>query len=264
MYNHHPPQFLCYSIHEYLQERGMFMFRLAVCDDDLHCLTHMISLLEEYRLVSPFKLEYASFHNGIELASVLEHGKHFDIYCLDIVMPGFDGIELGKEIRDHDKSAQIIYFTSSPEFAFDSYSVKAADYVLKPLSKETLFSVLNEVLEQMEQKEETSITVKDAQGIQKILLSNLVYAEAMGRKVLYHLSSGRVLECFAKFSEVCNTLSSNNCFIKSHRSYIVNMNYINTIETTEITLQTNTSIPIAQGKNKEIKECYLMFQMERT
>ena len=239
------------------------MFRLAICDDEASSLAHMISLMEEYRLVSPFRFEYASFHNGLELASVLEHGKHFDIYCLDIVMPGFDGIELGKEIRDFDKSAQIIYFTSSPEFALDSYSVKAADYVLKPVTKETLFSVLNNVLEQMEQQEEASITVKSNQGIEKILLSNLVYAEAMGRKVLYHLSSGRTLECSSRFSEVCDTLLKYHFFIKSHRSYVVNMNYINTIENTEITLQIPDIIPIAQGKGKEIKDGYLAFQMER-
>ena len=178
-------------------------------------------------------------------------------------MPGFNGIELGKEIRDYDKSAQIIYFTSSPEFALDSYSVKAANYILKPITKETLFSVLNDVLEEVEHKEEFSITVKDIQGIQKILLSNLVYAEAMGRKVLYHLASGRTVECSSRFSEVCDTLLEYHFFIKPHRSYVVNMNYINTIENTEITLQILDIIPIAQGKSKEIKDGYLAFQMER-
>ena len=239
------------------------MFRLAVCDDDNSSLILMLSLIEEYRLVSPFHFEYASFHNGLELASVLEHGKHFDIYCLDIVMPGFDGIELGKEIRNYDKSAQIIYFTSSPEFALDSYSVKAANYILKPITREKLFSTLNEVLEHMKHMEETAITVKDNQGIHKILLSNLVYAEAMGRKVIYHLNSNRTLECSIRFSEVCNTLLEYSYFIKPHRSYIVNMNYINTIENTEITLQIPATIPIAQGKGKEIKDFYLEFQMKR-
>lgn len=239
------------------------MFRLAICDDEIHSLAHMISLIEEYRSISPIHLEYASFHNGIELASVLEQDKHFDIYCLDIVMPGFDGIQLGKEIREHDKSAQIIYLTSSPEFALDSYSVKAANYILKPISKETLFSTLTDVLEQMEQKEDASITVKDIHGIQKILLSNLVYVEAMGRKVLYHLTSGRILECTTRFSQVWDTLSEHSFFMKPHRSYIVNMNYINTIENTEITLQIPDTIPIAQGKTKEIKDCYLTFQMDR-
>lgn len=239
------------------------MLRLAVCDDDSRSLTHMISLLKEYQIVSHFHIEYTTFHNGLELVSVLEHGKHFDIYCLDIVMPGFDGIELGKEIRNFDKSAQIIYFTSSPEFALESYSVKAANYILKPVTREKLFSALTEVMEEIEHSEETSITLKDNLGIQKILLSNLVYAEAMGRKVLYHLNSGRILECSIRFSEVCNTLLEYPYFMKPHRSYVVNMNYINTIENTEITLQFPDVIPIAQGKGKEIKDFYLSFQMKR-
>ena len=103
----------------------------------------------------------------------------------------------------------------------------------------------------------------DLQGIQKILLSSLVFAEAMGRKVQYHLSSGRVIECAGKFSEVCESLLIHSCFIKPHRSYVVNMSYISTIENTEITLQNSATIPVAQGKSKEIKECYLAFQMER-
>lgn len=239
------------------------MFRLAICDDDTSSLAHMISLIEEYRLVSPYHLEYASFHNGMELASVLEHGKHFDIYCLDIVMPGFDGIRLGKEIREYDKSARILYFTSSPEFALESYSVHAANYILKPFSKENLFEALNDVLEKIKHKEGDSLTIKTPQGIEKILLSNLAYAEAMGRKVLYCLNSGRIIECSSKFSEVCDTLLEHDYFIKPHRSYVVNMNYINTIENTEITLQIPHSIPIAQGKGKEIKDYYLAFQMKR-
>ena len=239
------------------------MFRLAICDDDPHALTQMVSLIEEFLSSSPFQLEYSSFHSGLELASILEQGNHFDIYCLDIVMPGFDGIKLGKDIRKYDKSAQIIYFTSSPEFALESYSVRASNYILKPVTREKLFSTLTDVLEQMESKKVASLTVKDNQGLQTILLSNLVYVEAMGRKVLYHLVSGRCLECSLRFSEVCNTLSEYNFFVKPHRSYVINMHYINTIENTEITLQPSGSIPIAQGKGKEIKEIYLNFQMQR-
>lgn len=239
------------------------MFRLAVCDDDSHSLAHMISLVEEYRIVSPFSFKYVSFHNGMELISVLEQGEHFDVYCLDIVMPGFDGIQLGKEIREFDKSAQILYFTSSPEFAYESYSVHASNYVLKPVSKENFFKVLNEVMEQMVHTEEAFITVKTTHGIEKILISNLVYAEAMGRKVLYHMISGRSLECSSRFSEVCDTLLGFDFFIKTHRSYVINMNYINTIENAEIILQTSDTLPIAQGKVKEIKDLYLAFQMKR-
>ena len=104
--------------------------------------------------------------------------------------------------------------------------------------------------------------MKSNAGIQKIVLSNLVYLEVIGRNVLYHLISGRVVECSEAFASVCDNLLKYNCFIKTHRSYLVNMQYVDTIENHRIILQTNTSVPIAQGNSKEIKQRYLAFQME--
>ncbi|WP_313527443.1 LytR/AlgR family response regulator transcription factor [Anaerotignum sp.] len=238
------------------------MLKLALCDDNIDDLSNMVSLIEEYRKRNNVEYEYSVFHNGFELIPILEKGNSFDIYCLDIIMPSFTGIALAKEIRMFDKNAQIIFFTSSPEFALESYSVNAINYVLKPVTKEKIFFTLTDVLERMEKKQGTSIVVKSNDGIQKILLSNLVYVEAMGKKVVYHVNSGRTIECTEQFSVVCENLIKEGFFIKSHRSYLVNMGYIDTICNTEMTLQTTSSIPIAQGKTKEIKERYLAFQME--
>lgn len=238
------------------------MLKLAICDDNIDELSHLVSLIEEYRAVKQTEYKYAVFHNGFELLPILEKGGCFDIYLLDIIMPGFSGIDLGKEIRVFDQNAQIVFLTSSPEFALDSYSVKAINYVLKPITKEKLFFTLNDVLEHVEREQEAAIVVKSSDGLQKILLSKLTFVEAMGRKTFYHLASGRVIECSLQFSAVCEELSKQSCFIKPHRSYLVNMSYIDTITSTEIILQTFSSIPIAQGRAKEIRGRYLAFQME--
>ena len=239
------------------------MLQIAVCDDNIDELSNMVRLINIYKKSRNFNCEYAVFSNGFELVSTLEKGKRFDIYCLDIIMPGFTGIDVAKEIRSFDKTAPILFFTSSPEFALESYSVKAINYILKPISKEKLFITFDELLEQIkEKKDEISIIVKSIEGIQKILISNLVFAEVIGRNVLYHLRSGKVVECTEPFSPVCDNLIKYRCFMKPHRSYIVNMQYIDTIENHQITLQTISSVPIAQGKSREIKQKYLNYQME--
>ena len=179
------------------------------------------------------------------------------------MMPGFTGIDVAKEIRTFDKTAPILFFTSSPEFALESYSVKAINYVLKPISKEKLFFTFDELLEQIKvEKEEAAVIVKSNEGIQKILISNLVFAEVIGRNVLYHLRSGKVVECTEPFSSVCDNLLKYVCFIRPHRSYLVNMQYVDTIENHQMTLQTLSSIPVAQGKARGVKERYLNYQME--
>ena len=239
------------------------MLQIAVCDDNIDELSNMVQLIDLYRTSRHLNCEHAVFPNGFELISALEKGKRFDIYCLDIMMPGFTGIDAAKEIRTFDKTAPILFFTSSPEFALESYSVKAINYVLKPISKEKLFFTLDEVLEQIKAKEEEdAVIVKSNEGIQKILISNLVFVEVIGRNVLYHLRSGKVIECTEPFSSVCDSLLKYGCFIKPHRSYLVNMQYVDTIENHQITLQTLSAVPVAQGKAKEIKQQYLNYQME--
>lgn len=200
------------------------MLRLAICDDDADELSKMVCLIEEYRTGSCVKYDYTVFHNGIELMAVLEKGEQFDIYCLDIIMPGFTGIALAKEIRTLDKNAQILFFTSSTDFALESYSVKAVNYVTKPVTREKLFNALTDVLELTENRQESSVVVKSSEGLQKILLSNLVFVEAMRKRVVYHVVSGRTIECTDQFSIVCEHLLKEGCFVKPHRSYLVNMN----------------------------------------
>lgn len=236
--------------------------KIAICDDDIDELSHMSALVEEYRKVNHIQYEYTAFHNGFELISVLEKGHTFDIYCLDIIMPGFSGISLAKEIRTFDKTAQIIFFTSSPDFALEGYSVQAVNYVLKPVTKEKLFFTLTDVLERMNHEQGAHIIVKSNAGLQKILLSNLAYAEAMGKKVLFHLILGDIIECTEQISVVHKDLITTGRFVQPHRSYLVNMEYIDSIGKSEISLQNGASIPIAQGKSKEVKKSYLTFQME--
>ena len=88
------------------------MLQIAVCDDNIDELSNMVQLINLYRVSKNYNCEYAVFSNGFDLVSALEKGKRFDIYCLDIIMPGFTGIDVAKEIRTFDKTAPILFFTS--------------------------------------------------------------------------------------------------------------------------------------------------------
>lgn len=239
------------------------MLHIAVCDDNVDDLSNMIELIDLYRTSRYLNCEYAVFSNGLDLISALEKGEQFDIYCLDIMMPGFTGIDAAREIRSFDKRASIIFFTSSPEFALEGYSVRAVNYILKPVSEEKLFATFDELLDRIKfEKEEDTIIVKSKEGVQKIVLASLVFVEVIGRNVLYHLWSGKVIECREAFAPVCDQLMKYEVFMRPHRAYLVNMQYINTIDKHNISLQTLALIPIAQGKAKEMKQQYLTYQME--
>ena len=144
----------------------------------------------------------------------------------------------------------------------DSYTVKASDYLLKPVQKKRFFAALDDILEQKEQLLEKSIVVKSTIGVHKILLSRLMYVEAFNRRVVYYLPNGEQLECTERFSQVCDNLMKNPEFILPHRSFLVNMNFIRSIAGNDMTLANGMVIPLAQRRITEIKKHYLAFQME--
>lgn len=234
--------------------------KIAICEDNRNELAYIASILDRYQKERNTVLSYKAFHSSIELASTAVGS--YDLYILDIIMPVMNGIDLAREIRSYDKAASIIFLTSSPEFAVDSYTVKATNYLIKPICPDKLFCALDDIWNQKEQEQEKYIVIKSDIGIRKIFLSNLIYAEAQIRKVIFYLQNGEQLECVSRFSDISNELLKNANFMRPHRSYLLNMSYISTIGTIGIQLQNGVVIPLAQRRLSEIKEHYLSFQME--
>lgn len=235
--------------------------KIAICDDDSYELNMLKELLNNYEASTDISLTVKYYNSSVELASIAEFEK-FDIYLLDIIMPVMNGLELAKEIRLFDKAAPIIFLTSSCEFAVDSYEVKAFNYLLKPVNKERLYNTLNELIELFYKEQISNIIIKNNSGIHKIRTSDIIYAEALNRKVTIYQRNNEHIVSTDAFSSICNMLIVHKEFLLPHRSYIVNMNYINAINNNEIHLNNSKTIPLAQRRVSEIKKQYLNFQME--
>ena len=112
------------------------MIKIAFCDDDMEVLHQMNELLDRYRAERNEDITYAAFQSPFELLTEIEKGIRPDILFLDVVMPGQNGMDVAKEIRQYDTNMKIIFLTSSPEFAVESYSVGAYFYQLQPIWEE--------------------------------------------------------------------------------------------------------------------------------
>ena len=235
--------------------------KIAICDDNEAELNRIKDLLELYAATAGQNFFIKCFTSSVELASTVEFEK-FDIYFLDIIMPVMDGINLAREIRSFDKSSPVIFLTSSPEFAVESYTVKAFNYLLKPVDKNALYNTIDDILETFHKERHDTFIIKNNSGIHKIYLSDIVYAEALNRKVILNLKNNEQIVSTDVFSSICDTLMAHKEFALPHRSFIVNMNYIRTIDTVRILLNNDKTIPVAQRRVSDIKKQYLDFQME--
>lgn len=179
--------------------------KIAICDDDKNELFRILSVLADYQTQRNIEFSYKPFDNSTELASNLLQ-EHYDIYLLDVVMPGLNGIELAKEIRSSDKSADIIFLTSSPEFAVESYTVKASNYLVKPVSRDRLVEALDDIMRTRTEDRDSCLVLKSSVGVHKVHISEIIYIEALNRKVIYYLRNNSQITCVEKFASVCDQL----------------------------------------------------------
>lgn len=235
------------------------MLKIAFCDDDLEILKELGILLDKYKTERDEDLTCTVFQSPLELLAAIEKGFSFDILFLDILMPGENGIETAKEIRQYDNNMKIIFLTSSPEFAVQSYTVGAYFYQLKPVWEESFFRLMDAVLAECEKKKKNSLILRSKDGITRIDLQQLEYCEVLGRKLLFHLENGAVLESAGSLDDLAGQLMQYSNFFRPHRSFLVNMEYIQNISSRSIKMVNDAEIPIPHGKCSEIKNTYMEY-----
>ena len=162
------------------------MTRIAFCDDDAALLHQMQDFLEQYRALRGVQLELFSYTKPMELLADIEAGVRFDVLFLDVLMPGINGINAAREIRQYDTAVQIIFVTSSSEFAVQSYVVGAYYYQLKPIWKDSFFRLTDAVLAECRKRTQHSLILRCKTGISRIDLDQLLYCEVLGRAAGCH------------------------------------------------------------------------------
>lgn len=233
------------------------MIRVALCDDDISTLNEMQGFVDRYCREKNREIVHTTFCSPLELLAEIERGIRFDILFLDILMPGQNGIETAAEIRRYDSNIKIIFLTSSPEFAVQSYTVEAHFYQLKPLRWEGFSRVMDSALEKCEQEKESSLILRLGGTITRIEIGKLEFCEVIHRVLLFHLTSGKVLEGTGSLDELGRQLSSYGGFYRIHRSYIVNLDYVQNVSYRSVTMTCLAEIPIPRGKYNEVKDAFL-------
>lgn len=233
------------------------MIKVAFCDDDISVLNELRVLLDRYRVDRNQEIEYTAFQSPLELLAEIEKGTRFDILFLDVLMPGETGIDAAAEIRRYDTNLKIIFLTSSAEYAVQSYTVGAYFYQLKPIWAEGFFRLMDSAVAACEKEHGESLILRCKSGITRIELKQLEYCEVVHRTLFIHLVNGTVLESTGSLDELCKQLEPSGLFMRPHRSFLINPDYIQTLSSRAITMTCQTEIPLPRGKYHDVKEAYL-------
>ncbi len=222
------------------------MYQIAVCDDEKTLRENVKKQILEWDST----LEVELFSSAREL---LENYRSFHVVFLDIDMEGMDGIAAGKRIRQIDKEVKIVYLTAYRDYAAGAFEVHAFSYLVKPVGREKLFSVLEEAFLYVKSAKPRHIMdFHTVSGVVCLPAEEIYYFEYENRRIRivtaheeYFLVEriGNILKRMAEFG-----------FSMPHRSFVVNMFHVKNIRNQEIELDNGEKLPLSQKKQKSFKQ----------
>ncbi len=179
-----------------------------------------------------------------------------DLLLLDIEMPGMTGLELTKNMGD--KKPLIVFTTSKKEYAAEAFELNVADYLVKPVTPSRFIQAIDKVREFLESdkdeitlNKDSFIFIRDSNIVRKLNLEDILYAEAMGDYVKLHTAQ--------KFYAIHSTLKAVEerlpapAFIRVHRSYIVALDKIETIQDGDLIINSK-AIPVADAYRSSLNK----------
>ena len=174
--------------------------------------------------------------------------KNCDLVFLELDMKHINGFEFAKILRKKDLSIPIVFQTKNTHYGILSYQVQAMHYLLKPLDQQEIYKILDRVL--LHQHSKTFI-YQFKKEVHKIPYEDIIYIEAYQHHVMIH-QNDMTKRNYLSLKEIA--LQLDDSFCRCHRSYIVNLKYVERIEGMNCITKNKQVIPISKKYKNDFIE----------
>lgn len=240
------------------------MLRIGMCDDDQEDSEQIEELALCFAREHPeTPLQIQAYKSPYDLLNDVEKTGGFDIYLLDVVMPHMTGVALARRLRERKERAEILFLTVSKEYAVEAFGVKAAGYLIKPVSKADFDEAVLDCIRRLSAENKSSLVLKAKNSLYRVPVSDLVCVESFNHNQVCTLADGSTLETSVTLTELMETLKDEPAFVRPHRAYIINMDFIRRLTAHELFLTNDERIPVSQSEYGRLKNAYFAY-MART
>lgn len=228
--------------------------KVLVCDDEPGALEKIEALLSRPCQTAGAELVISG------RPEELENLAEFDLAFLDIDMAGLDGMTLARRLRAARPDAVIVFVTNFVQYAPEGYEVQAFRYLLKPSLEEKLPACFELAMEELRRRRQ-SITVRAGGEDVTLLLRDILYFESDQRTITAHLTGSERPLCrfTGGISELAESMGMMG-FLRVHRSYLVNMAYIQRFQYGQMELPGGVQLPVSKKYYRQLKQQYLLWK----
>lgn len=228
--------------------------RIAICDDEEAQQKLLEKYLTEWGSRRKERVEVCAFPNAESFLFQWEEDRQFELLILDIEMGALNGMELALKLREKGEEIPLLFISGYDRYMSQGYEVSALHYLLKPVHKEKLFSVLDKV--SREKKPPKKLMFQMEEGILTAAVSDIWYIEAADHRCVLR-TEGKSCELKHSFGELKKMLEEKEEIVCCHRSYLVNVQHVSAIMKTEIIMDDDTRIPVSRGAVKQVNEAFI-------
>lgn len=217
--------------------------RIAICDDEAADLRLIQSYCGQYDPQIPT----SEFQSGEALLEAYK-SDFYDLVFLDIEMEHMNGLEVGTRLINMSQKPVIVFTTQSLNYAVRGYGI-AMRYLPKPITYEMFSDVMELALERI-LPEKISVLSSGEQVL--IPISEILYFEILRHQLFVHLSSGEKISVRATLTEVISQVSRRS-FVQPHKSFYINMEYVDRLTQQNIKMTNGDLIPIGRSKKDNFR-----------
>lgn len=236
------------------------MLTCCICDDDPKDLAEIRTMTEELAKAHPeYSLVVQTFASAYDLLEHLEVKGGFDLYLLDILMPKMAGLELARCIRTRQEPSEIIFLTTSREYAVEAFDVAACGYLVKPIDREKFETAILRAVQRMTKPENTALLLKTREGFRKFSFPELLVVESFNHDRVCTLADGSRCVTSDTLTSLMERLSTDPRFFSPHRAYIINLEHITSLNTDSVFLSNGQRVPVARNTFPTLKRAYVAY-----
>lgn len=228
-------------------------YKIIITDDSPVDTAALRDLTSEWATRNSITAQIISYLSAEEFLFRWEEDKTTDLLLLDVEMPGLNGVTLAKRVRETNRNLGIVFITGYSDYIAEGYEVSALHYLLKPVNRDKLFSVLDRAYAQSV-RDMRSLTLRMPDETVRVPLGEIRWLEVRKNYVTVHADTDYTIK--QTLGEFEKQLTPEMCFFRVGRSYLVNMRFIRQVTKKEILLTDSTVIPVPRGMyeplNREI------------
>ncbi len=227
------------------------MIQVAMCDDEPSILQMLIGYFNEIKERYSLQMQVQTYTKGRELLACEDR---YDIIFLDTELEDMDGITLGVKLREKDKKVKLVYLTAYPNRMKEAFCVHAFDYISKPVGLETVQRVLLDAISYDDLLAHSTVTFQTKTGIVAIKTEEIQYLEYNNRSVYVYSCQNQIIELRGeKISNIAEKMKPYH-FEVSHKSFVVNMQQVESVKGYIIYLKSGSVIPLSQSHSKRFRK----------